>query len=210
MASGGLDLIDTFDVYLTLASILSIVARARRHLDVVRLVTAVPGRWPGLFSLVKASRAALVSWSTLAPAVLVVAIAAMQWLASGVLLPEARLETGDLAGRPAALTLLLVLGTAMIFVDVWNASRAARFDRQKVEKRLDQAEFWLKSRVSTAIRVLSLGLLDPRRKVASEVRRALEEASRAASIALWRVCLDLALSVAFGLALWITWATRFR
>ena len=86
----------------------------------------------------------------------------------------------------------------------------ARLDRAKVEAVLDRAEHWLGSWKAPAVRVLSFGLIHPRRIVGEQVRRALVDASLAVNGQLWALSLQILARFAFGLALWVTWAAALR
>ena len=59
---------------------------------------------------------------------------------------------------------------------------------------------------ATVLRVFTLGFVNPRRMVAVEVQKALLEASRMLNSTLWWVTVQVGLRIAFGLALWLTWA----
>ena len=60
------------------------------------------------------------------------------------------------------------------------------------------------------MRVLTLGLVHPRRIVGEQVRVALVEAGLAANGQLWAMSLQILARFAFGLALWVTWAVALR
>jgi hypothetical protein len=60
------------------------------------------------------------------------------------------------------------------------------------------------------VRVLTAGLIHPRRIVGEQVRLALVDASVAMNGQLWVLSLGIAARLAFGLALWVTWAVALR
>ena len=79
------------------------------------------------------------------------------------------------------------------------------FDRAKIEEILDRAEHWLETWKAPALRILTLGLINPRRVVGEQVRSALVEASLAANGALWGTSLQVLARFVFGLVLWASW-----
>jgi hypothetical protein len=80
------------------------------------------------------------------------------------------------------------------------------FDREALEKHLDQAEYWLRSWVAPAVKVLTFGYVNPRQMVHDEVRKALAQATLDFNRMMWRWALQIAMRLAFGLTLWLTWA----
>jgi hypothetical protein len=86
----------------------------------------------------------------------------------------------------------------------------ARLDRAAEEAVLDRAEHWLGSWKAPAVRILTFGLIHPRRIVGEQVRVALVDAILAVNGALWVMSLQILARFAFGLSLWITWAVALR
>ena len=60
------------------------------------------------------------------------------------------------------------------------------------------------------MRVLTAGLIHPRRIVGEQVRVALVDACVAVNGQLWALALEIGAQLAFGLALWVTWAAALR
>ena len=94
----------------------------------------------------------------------------------------------------------------MLAVDLYGTFRVGQVDRSLLERSFDQAEYWLRSWVAPVVHVFTLGYINPRRMVAVEVRKALLEASRLLNTTLWWVSGQVGLRIAFGLALWLTYA----
>ena len=94
----------------------------------------------------------------------------------------------------------------MLGVDLYATFRVGNFDRPLLERYFDQAEYWLRSWVAPVVNIFTLGYINPRKMVTVEVRKALVEASELLNTTLWWVSLQVGLRVAFGLALWLTWA----
>jgi hypothetical protein len=124
--------------------------------------------------------------------------------------PHARVTPGELLAHPAALVAATAAGGLMGLLDFKSVFMFARLDRAKVEAVLDRAEHWLGSWHAPAVRVLTFGLIHPRRIVGEQVRVALVEASLAANGELWATSLQIVARFAFGLTLWVTWATAVR
>lgn len=206
-----LNLIHFFDFYLATTFLLSTATRVRQYAAVLALVRSFASRWPRLLELVKQHRGIFLTWETIAPAALALALLGIQTLASRLLWPEAGqaphgLTVERLLGQPLAIPFAGLFGLAMLAVDVYFILVVAEVDRPEVEKYLDQAEFWLKSWAAPVVRTVTFGYVNPRKLVAVEVQTALVGASKVLNTNLWWVVLQAALRVGFGLSLWVTYA----
>ena len=94
----------------------------------------------------------------------------------------------------------------MIGLDGYVYTHLSPFNRGLLEKYFDQAEYWLRSRTAHVVRIFTLGYVNPRAQVGHEVRKALVQASALLNAQLWWVNVQVGLRLAFGLALWATWA----
>ena len=205
-----LNLIHLFDFYLALVFVLSTAMRFRQYEAVVRLVRALPERWPCLLKLVKEHHGIFLTWTTVLPAVLALLLYLVHTVAYRFVWPHANLTAGDLHGLWLAVAIIVVSGLAMLGVDGYATFRVGQLDRALLEKYFDLAEFWLRSWVAPVVRVFTLGYINPRKMVTVEVRKALGDASRLLNSTLWWVSLQVSLRIAFGLALWITWGWSVR
>jgi len=206
-----LNLIHFFDFYLALTFLLSTANRVRQYSAVLALVRSFPSRWPRLMELVKQHRSVFLTWQTIAPAALALALLVVQTLASRLLWPEAGrppngLTVGRLVQHPLAVPFVGLLGVGMLAVDVYFILVVGEVNRPEIEKYLDQAEFWLKSWAAPVVRTITFGFVNPRQLVAVEVRTALIDASKMLNINLWWVVLQTALRVGYGLSVWVTYA----
>jgi hypothetical protein len=202
----GLNLIHFFDFYLAFAFVIGCMVRFRQYEAIVRLVRAVPERWPRLLDLVRQHHAIFLTGATVLPLVLALALYLINTLACRLIWPDANLTPADvLAVRPAA-AFVFASGMAMFGVDVYATFRVGKIDRILLESYFDQAEYWLRSWVAPVVKVFTLGYINPRKMVAVEVQKALVQASRLLNSTLWWVILQTSLRIAFGLSLWLTWA----
>jgi uncharacterized protein (TIGR03000 family) len=204
--SSDLNLIRLFDFYLALAFLVSTFVRIRQYEAIVRLVRAVPGRWPRLFQLVRQHHTLFLTWSTALPALVALALSVVHTLACRLVWPHADLRLSDLVELWPVVPLLLLTGGAMIGLDVYFNVSVGAIDRPLLEKYFDQAEYWLRSWAAPVVRVFTFGRINPRKMVAVEVRKALEDASRLLNASLWWWSLQVGLRIAFGLSLWLTYA----
>lgn len=200
-----LNLIHLFDFYLAVMFLVGTSLRVRRYHAILALVRAVPGRWPRLFELVKAHRTVFLTWATVLPAALALALSVTHMLACRLVWPQARLTAADLGGHWPAVTGLLALGAVMLGVDWYATFTFGHIDRRLMEKYFDQAEYWLRSWTAPVVRFFTLGYVNPRKMVAAEVSKALVEASRLMNTTLWWITTQTGLRVAFGLSLWLTY-----
>jgi hypothetical protein len=201
-----LNLIHFFDFYLALAFLASTFMRYRQYEAIVNLVRAVPERWPRLLKLVREHHAVFLTWATVLPAVLALVLTVIQMIVSRLVWPHAQLRVSDLAKMPLAVPLVAVAGAAMFAVDLYGTFRVGKVEQQLLEGYFDQAEYWLRSWVAPVVHVFTLGYVSPRRMVRAEVQKALIEASQLLNSTLWWVSMQVSLRIAFGLAIWLTYA----
>jgi hypothetical protein len=201
-----LDLIRFFEFYLTVAFVLSTAMRIRQYEAIIKLVRAVPDRWPRLLALVRQHHSIFLSGSTILPGLLALGLCLVNSLACRLVWPDARLTVGTLREIWSAVPFLVLFGVAMLAVDTYATFTVGCIDRSMLEEYFDQAEYWLRSWTAPVIRVFTLGYINPRQMVAVEVRKALLAASQLLNVTLWWVTAQVALRIAFGLALWLSWA----
>jgi hypothetical protein len=204
--SGNLNLIRLFDFYLAVAFLLSTALRVGQYRAILGLVKAVPSRWPNLFRLVKQHSTIFLTWTTILPGILAFVISVVHMLACRLLWPQADLTVADIMLHWQSLVAVIVLGLAMLAVDGYGTFRVGEFDRHQMQKYFDQAEYWLRSWTAPAVRIFTLGYINPRKMVAVEVQNAMIAASKLINSTFWWVSAQTGLRVAFGLALWLTYA----
>ncbi len=205
-----LNLIRFFDFYLAVAFLVSTTLRVSQYRAVVGLVRAVPSRWPRLFKLVKEHFTIFLTWTTILPAALAFLLCVIHTLACRMIWPHADLTPTDLTVHWQSLLITTTLGLAMVGVDVYGTFRVGEVNRELMQKYFDQAEYWLRSWTAPVVRIFTFGYINPRHMVTLEVRKALIEASKLINSTFWWVCVQTGLRVAFGLALWITYAARIK
>jgi hypothetical protein len=201
-----LNLIHFFDFYLAFAFLVSTCMRLRQYEAFVRLVRAVPDRWPRLLLLVKQHHGIFLTWSTVLPGLLALALSLLHMLACREIWPHAQLTGSELSTLPLALPFVLVAGAVMLGVDLYATFRVGQLDRVQLEEYFDQAEYWLRSWVAPVVHVFTLGYVSPRRMVRVEVQKALMQASQLLNTTLWWVTAQVSLRITFGLSLWLSYA----
>ena len=126
-------------------------------------------------------------------------------LACRLIWPYVDVTVAQLVGWWLAVLIVGLLGIAMVGVDCYGAWQGETWYRGQVEKQLDWAEHWLASWTAPVVRVGTLGIINPRRSVGIEVRKALVEAARQLNCSLWWGSLPIGLRIAFGGSLWLTY-----
>ena len=101
---------------------------------------------------------------------------------------------------------VVIPGLGMLAVDAYFILRIGALDRNETTRYLDEAEHWLTSWKSPLIRTLTLGYINPRKLVAVEVKKAVEEGRGLLRRTLWWISAQAGLRTLFGLALWTAWA----
>lgn len=201
-----LNLIHLFNFYLGLAFLASTYLRVSQYRAALALVRTFPGRWPRLLQLISRHVNVLLTWSTVLPSALALALFVLNFTASRLIWPRVDLTAAGLAEHWPVVPVVVLLGAAMLGVDGYATFRVGQIDRGLLEKYFDQAEYWLRSWTAPVVRVFTLGYVNPRQMVAVEVRKALLEASQLINTTLWWVIVQVGLRVSFGLSLWLTYA----
>lgn len=205
-----LNLIHFLDFYFIFIFILSTARRLSHYRNIGKLVISVPGRWPRLLNVVREHWAVFLTWTTIFPGLLALALCVIQLLASRLIWPQAGsgedgLTVGRLLMHWPALFAVVPFGAAMFSLDFYFIAVVPAIDRALVEKTLDQAEFWLRSPTAHVVRVVTFGRINPRGMVAVEIRKALAQLNETFNSTLWWISLQVALRFGFGLSLWLTW-----
>src|SRR5258708_40220759 len=125
-----------------------------------------------------------------------------------VIWPKSHLTVLDLGAEWWMIPVICLTGAAMVAVDLYFIIRVGRIDRPETEKYLDEAEHWMRTWKAPGVKVLTFGLINPRKIVDTEVRKAMEEGKGLLNRNLWLISLQAALRAAFGLCLWIAWAVH--
>jgi hypothetical protein len=200
-------LIRLFDFYLALTFLVSTAVRVSQYRLYFQVVRAVPSRWPRLFQLVKQYKHLFLTWGTILPLVITLSLWLTNTLLRRVVLSgQEDLTVGRLAQMGVALAAVVFTGLAMLCFDLYGTFRVAKVDRELLDKYFDQAEYWLRSWAAPVLRVFTLGYVNPRKMVHEEVRKALVNASRLLNSSLWWMSIQALLRIAFGLALWVSYA----
>jgi hypothetical protein len=203
-----MNLIDMFTFYLTAVFAVSTLRRARQYRDVVGLTTSMPNRWPRVLKQIKQHWLMFMTWSVFRPALFAMALIAVQIVCSRVFWPQAQISFRDLAGEWWMLPVIGVSGIVMLAVDLCFIIRVGAIDRKETERYLDEAEHWLTSWKAPVIRIFTLGIINPRKIVDTEVRKAMEQGKGLLRRNLWWMTLQAGLRILFGLTLWIAWAVH--
>ncbi len=205
-----LDLIRFFEFYLAVMFVVSTALRIHQYRAVLGLLRAMPGRWPRLLQVIKQHHTMFWTWETVLPALLALGLLGVHTFACRLVWPEARLTVADLLHLGVAVPIVAVLGIAMTAMDVYTVVKVGKVDRPQIEKYFNQAEYWLAPWAAPVVRVVTLGYVDPRRIVSAEVQKALHELHRLLNSTLWWVAIQTGLRIAYGLAVWLTFACSGR
>jgi len=200
------NLIPLFTFYLTAAFIVGTFRRLGQYRTAGHLVAAAPGRWPRVVNQMKRHWVVFLTWAIFRPAALAIGLIIIQMICSRVIWPQAKITPRDLQNEWWMIPVLGVTGLAMLGVDLYGIIRVGRIDRDETVRYLDEAEHWLTSWKGPVVAVLTLGYINPRKMVDTEVRKALQEGSSLLKQTLWWVSLQASCRLLFGLALWTSWA----
>jgi hypothetical protein len=202
-----LNLIRLFDFYLTMMFLISFLRRWDVYLNAARIMISVRGRWPRLIQRLGEHKSILLNKSFFRPALVAFALALLQLVASRLVWPYATLAVRELLEPWWHLPTVVVPLVPMVFVDAYFIIRVGRFDHDETVRYFDMAERWLGWK-RPLVRVATLGVVDPKRVVDSELKRSLAEYQSTLSSSLWWVIVQTGLRLTFGLTLWTVWAVR--
>lgn len=201
-----LNLIRLFDFYLAAMFVLSTYRRVALYRNAAGIASSMPSRWPNLLKLVHDYRTIFLTWKGALPSLLTLFVWALNIIASRLIWHQADLTARDLNGIPYSWFAVAPLAIAMVALDTYFLIRVGSFDRPTIEKYFDQAEFWLKGWRAPVVNAITFGKINPRAMVNDEVRKALVSASELLNRNMYWMILQMALRIAFGLSLWVSWA----
>lgn len=207
MPLADVNLIRLFTLYLTLMMLISLWRRWRVYADAVRLGWSTFTKRKRLLGRLGPQLQLLVTRSVVVPFVLVVILTVVQWVCSRLIWPQAEVPLGDVGGTWWKLLLVVVPAVPMLGVDVYFLVRVGRFDRLSTEEYLDYAERWLGWR-GRVVRAATVGVVNPTRIVDAEVKKSMEYLGQTAQWAMWWTSAQSVLRVAFGLLVWLLWASQ--
>ena len=202
-----LNLIRVFDFYVTILFLISFLRRWRVYWDAIRLLVTVRGRWPKLMTALGEHKSLLLNWAFFRPAILALVVMVVQIVFSRMIYPQAVLTGPQLRQEWWLIAIILVPLIPMLAVDLYFIIRVGRFDHDETVKYLDQAESWLGWR-GPAVRVLTLGFVNPRKMVDREVQKSLAEMRTTFASSMWWVIVQMSLRLAFAVTLWTIWAVH--
>lgn len=198
------NLIRAFDFYLALMFLISVMRRREVYWNALRIVFAVRGRWPRLMQRLAEHKSLLLNWAFFRPVVLALILTVIQLVCSRLIWPDAVLLGTDLHDEWWKLAVILVPLALMLGIDLYFIIRVGRFDHDETVKEFDRAESWLGWK-GPVVRILTLGYVDPYKKVEDELKKNLEEFGSTARSSMWWVAAQIGARVFFGLALWTVW-----
>ncbi|MFL5244074.1 MAG: hypothetical protein ACJ8FY_18375 [Gemmataceae bacterium] len=204
------NLLHVFNYYLMLGFLISTVIRVRSYRAILGLIFTFPNRWPRLLVLVKKHRTVFLGWPTLLAIGLAFGLMLSNSLAIRLVWVQASVTLEGLWGQWVALAAIGVSGSLMLLLDCRAILSGGKFERAALEEDLDKAESWLTSWVAPALKVATLGFINPRKIVGAEVHKALVQANWIVIGGMWRSSLRIGMQLVFGLSLWLSWALALR
>jgi hypothetical protein len=204
------NLIRVYDFYLAATLVVGVARRWLLYWDVIALVVRFRGRWPKLTDRLLANHGVLLTRDVLRPLFAAVALTVVQFTCSRLVWPTARLPVPDVLTYWQLLIPITAAAVPMLLIDTYFLVRVGRFDRGSTEDYLDYAERWLTGWRSPAVRLVTLGYINPQRIVDAEVVKGLQGMGKMVSWASRWAAIQLTFRVAFGLTMWLVWAYNSR
>lgn len=201
-----LNLIILFDLYLFATFLASLLIRYQRYREILALIRKVPDRWPKLFELLRQERQLYLNWVAMLPVLAAFAIAVIHTGLYRLVWHSAEITPGQLAAHWLPMLWIGLCALLMVGVDCYMLFNIQPLNVARIEGELDKAEYWLKSWVSSAIQVATLGCVSPRKIVRKEIRKAIANGLQLMdrAVGLWLV--QIGGRLLFGCSLWLAWA----
>lgn len=204
-----LNLIRLFDFYLAVMLMLSMYRRWPVYRDALLLLLGFATRqWPRLLGRLHLHSRVMLTRNTLRPLGLALGLMAAQLTASRLLFPQAQITLRQLTDPWWQLAIALAAFIPMVLVDAYFIIRVGRFNRTETTKYFDKAESWAGTWQAKAVRVGTLGYVNPDRMVDEQVREGLQQLSATVAWAMWWVSTQVTLRLTFGLVLWLLWTLK--
>lgn len=202
------NLIRVFDFYLAVMAMFSFLRRYTIYRDSLFVLWVMRGRWPRLTDRIRKNYDVLVNWATLRPVVLAVALMLVQLTLSRVVWPDATLRVGDLYSPWWQLIPMILAIIPMVLIDGYFILRVGTFDRNETLKYLDMAEGWAGTWKARAVRLATLGKINPDQMVNEQLRQGLLTLGQTVNWSMWWVSAQVGARLFCGLVIWCLWAIR--
>lgn len=201
-----MNLLRLFEFYLMAMFVIATVRRWEFYQSLARLGLALVRRYQRLFGRVKEQSRIMITWALFIPLGLTLVLWLVQSILTRLVFPQAELPLADVMNHWWTALLVIVPVVAMLAADIYFLFRVGSIDEQETEKYFHQAESWLGTWKSKAVRLATLGYINPQVIVDAEVGRALVTGARLIHRTLWWTVLQTGLRAAVGLALWVVTA----
>jgi hypothetical protein len=197
-----INLMISYERYLMLTFVLSLLLRFRQYHTNVRFAWAFPQQWPNVLEVIKKHSSIFLRWTTLLPVAITLGILLMHTVCYRLIWSEAVVTPQGLRQDLVVAVFLIPVSLWMICLDLTTLFRASQLDFSEIEKNLSKGEFALTSRALSALRFASLGFFNPRKLVETRVADSLHGVRLALLAQLRRWSFHTAVRITFGFLLW--------
>jgi hypothetical protein len=201
-----INLMASYERYLVLTFVLSLMLRFRQYHTNVRFAWAFPQHWPNVLEIIKKHSSIFVTWTTVLPVAITLGILLAHTICYRLIWSEAVVTPGGLRQHLLVLAFLLPVCLWMICLDLTTLFRASQLDFTEIERNLSKGEFALTSRALSALRLASLGFFNPRKLVEHRVADSLQGVRLALLAQLRSWSFHTAVRITFGFLLWLGYA----
>lgn len=200
-----MNLLRLFEFYLAAMFVIGLVRRYALYHAVIRLGIVLARRYRKLFGKVREQSTALMTGSMLLPVVVTLLLWIMQAVLTRVIFPHAELTMVEVGRHWWTIAVIVLPAIVVLAIDVYFLFRVGSIDTAQAEKYFHQAESWLDTWKSTAVRTITFGKINPQKIVDAEVKKALDAGGRLIHTTLWWTVVQTASRVLLGLGLWFAW-----
>ncbi len=141
-----INLMASYERYLVLTFVLSLLLRFRQYHTNVRFAWAFPQQWPNVLEVIKKHSSIFLRWTTLLPVAVTLGILLTHTVCYRLIWQEAVVTPHGLQQHPVVMAFLFPVSLWMICLDLTTLFRASQLDFAEIEKNLSKGEFALTSR----------------------------------------------------------------
>ena len=201
-----LNVMGIYERYLILTFLLSLLMRFQQYRTNLGFAWQFPQRWPSVLEVVKARKGIFLTWTTLLPVGVTLAVLLGHSLFYRLIWQAADVTPTTLSNEWYLLPFLILVCLTMLALDLQALFSTTQTDFDEIETALGRGEYVLSSRAMVALRVGSFGLFSPRRYIENRIEESLHSVRLVLLTQLRRWSFHTAVRIAFGFLLWFAYA----
>lgn len=201
-----MNVMGVYERYLILTFVLSLLMRFKQYRTNISFAWQFPQRWPSVLEVVKAHKGIFLTWTTLLPVGVTLAVLLAHSLCYRLIWQAADVTPTTLGNEWYLLPFLVLVCLTMLALDLQALFSTTQTDFDEIETALSRGEYVLSSRAMVALRVGSFGLFSPKKYIENRIEESLQAVRLVLLTQLRRWSFHTAVRIAFGFLLWWAYA----